>query len=1058
MKTTFILFLVGLVILSGRLGAEEEVVSPKNLLPNGSFEAGLNGWLMLENWVVGAQWDSVAEDGAPHGRRVLEVDWRDATVMPDAGAQCLLVGPWFRHGERRLLVSAMVRSDAERTITVGFTHGSAHRREGHEEKRVVGPEWSRVTLQVPRKYNIHRANKIWGFYSPLAGSSSTLGSVYFNFPEKGAYWLDEVQVVEEDDWRIIEPPTYAPASDVELGWSVEGSGVSHERPRFQAVVAAVGKDAPWKGTLRGRVTDYFGAGIQDETFPLELKPGDRIARDVEIRSDRLGYFRVDLSLVDEQGDELAADTFSLVRAREGRGGDAIAVGANQSENSHVNQMAVLARLGFRQTRLYNVVNWATMEPEEGVKAPIRTYMESLMGDSGLLTQVNLAKLPRRVLGDESMHAYPMSALDGYKEYARWTLREIRPWLSAVAYVNEPSAHYASPAENFVAYQRALYDAVQAAAPGVDVVGIQAASGSQGGGLVNYTAQMLRAGGKPLIEAMDVLAIQTHPVSSLPFEMWGWDRVLARLRALADAHGIKRLWSTEMAYHTFPPEEALVPIRGSSLGRRKDYRPSERNQADYMARATLYSLSSTFERVYPFIYAPMAHVGGHYWCWGLTKRNYAYTPRPALAALSTANHMIAGLDKKQARAFITPASLWGGVFAGKDRRLDAVWSSAGPQDVMIDSGGRLEILDLMGNPLAVPAGKPAIFELDGSPVYFAGANTGPGPAHEFLAATWDPGEVWSQSPLKGRAVFVGLESHPVKIQSLRLTEQETGRELFSIDVGKSIPPGETKSLEWEFPLDAPAGLYPLVMEARLEDGRPFRRLFAPMVLGTASERERYMKGEPWVIDDFTEPSKGPDKVRSRAGGTWETQLTFPWFQNDEPGAKRAIEAKDGALRGVVTSKVGKPVRGKPGWITLECHFDEPLNWLAFEGLRIRYRLDRPDDKGALRPDADLSSKGVHIALLDAEGNVFYTTSGHPGLESFKRDGDWYVGELCFDEVHALDEKRAKITTLRITAGPPAQDEDPFGLSLDRIELFTEPCRPKTPAGQETDLHSMPLFDE
>jgi hypothetical protein len=62
------------------------------------------------------------------------------------------------------------------------------------------------------------------------------------------------------------------------------------------------------------------------------------------------------------------------------------------------------------------------------------------------------------------------------------------------------------------------------------------------------------------------------------------------------------------------------------------------------------------------------------------------------------------------------------------------------------------------------------------------------------------------------------------------------------------------------------------------------------------------------------------------------------------------------------------------------------------------------------------------------------------------------------VHALDEKRAKIATLMIVAGPPARDEDSFGLSLDRVELFTEPCRPGATAEQDTELHSMPLFDE
>jgi hypothetical protein len=391
---------------------------------------------------------------------------------------------------------------------MGFTHGSAFRRIGHERKREVGPGWRRVVLQVPLSYNRHQPNKPWGSRTPLMGVTNTAGCIYFNFPEKGAYWIDAVQVVEVDDFKTPESPAFAPASSVEMGWSVEESGVSRERPRFRVAAAHYGKDSTWNGTLHCRITDYFGNAVQYETFTLELEPEGRTTREVEVASDRLGSFRVDLSLVDEQGHGVAADTLSLVRARAGRGGDAIAVGASQSGNSHVNQPAVLARLGFRQTRFYNAVSWAEMEPEKGVKMPIHNHLDRLMGDSGLRAQFNLDKIPARILGDRARYACPMDALEGYKEYARWILREIRPWVSSVSFVNEPNAHFQSPTKHYGAYQRALYETVQDVARGVDVVGIQAGSGSQKGGLVNYTDKMLRAGLLELGESPVYLQRQT----------------------------------------------------------------------------------------------------------------------------------------------------------------------------------------------------------------------------------------------------------------------------------------------------------------------------------------------------------------------------------------------------------------------------------------------------------------------------------------------------------------------------------------------------------------------
>jgi hypothetical protein len=1034
------LFLVGLAAVRGE--EPELAASPENRLPNGSFEVDSTGWMLVESMVAGTQW-GVTADGAQHGLHALVIDRRGSL----GGGRTRLQGPWFEHGETALLVTAMVRADKPGRLSVGLTHGEIAGWKGKNpisarETFEIGPEWRQITLRVPRALNRPRGR--FGTRNMLGRTSPTKSMVYFELDEANRVWIDAVQVNESPKNNAIAPPAFRPAAEVEMGWRVEHGGIFHDRPRFEAVIANHG-EAPLSGSLEAGIEDFFGETVQQVREPVEVAPGGVVTVPVALQSDDPGFFKAALRLSGPDGTELARENLSFVRVEEGPGSDAMAITSSIAfSDDRVNVARSLDRLGFTQMRVYNFGSWNQCQPTEGEWVSPAPFLDAFMGGSGLRTQVNLCIAPDWVLGPEgTKFAYPPGHLDTYAAYVRRAVKEMRPWLSSAAFSNEPNAHFHGSVNNYLAYSRALHENVKAVAPEVDVAGIQPGSGGRGAD-IGYVLKILEPGGEDFVRSMDVLAVQTHPGAGMPVEKNGWAPLLAELRDVARQYGIKRIWSTEMGFPAHAPEEAHMPIRESQRTQLAALDPTERTQADRITRAALFGLASTFERVYLFHFTPVSPSNGIIFPWGMSRANHLATPRPALAALSFANRMLVGTDARAVRAFATPG-LWGATFSGAGRRVDALWSVTGPQHVWVDAG--LQAFNAMGKPIPLGENGGALIELDGSPVYLVGTSAERDPVKEVLSVSWDPQTVWSGDPFRGE-IHV---SDTASLTALRVTDGKTGRELWSakgpVDAGTSLGdrfwriisnlwsakgPVEAGTTAFAFDLEAPHGLLPLAIEGTMADGRTFVRRFEPMVLGNRADREIYERGEPALLEDFEAMEVQGVAGRSARGIAWSAEMLFPWHHIYGKTIKRSLTATGGTARVTVNQPVGKPNRGSPNWPALNAQIDEPRNWMAYRGLRIRYRMDREDRDGRIVIDPDLSASGISMRMGDADGNSFFIRPD-TGL-SFQRDGDWYVATLIFDEVPGLLENRVNVNFLSLWANASADDDHPFGLSFDRIEVL------------------------
>jgi hypothetical protein len=95
----------------------------RNLIPNASFEVGTGGWMLADLNSFGVAWGATSEEGAPHGENALFLDFTAAAVYPYPFGRTRVLSSWFEHQETALMFSAMIRSDTERELSLGFTHG-----------------------------------------------------------------------------------------------------------------------------------------------------------------------------------------------------------------------------------------------------------------------------------------------------------------------------------------------------------------------------------------------------------------------------------------------------------------------------------------------------------------------------------------------------------------------------------------------------------------------------------------------------------------------------------------------------------------------------------------------------------------------------------------------------------------------------------------------------------------------------------------------------------------------------------------------------------------------
>jgi hypothetical protein len=93
------------------------------------------------------------------------------------------------------------------------------------------------------------------------------------------------------------------------------------------------------------------------------------------------------------------------------------------------------------------------------------------------------------------------------------------------------------------------------------------------------------------------------------------------------------------------------------------------------------------------------------------------------------------------------------------------------------------------------------------------------------------------------------------------------------------------------------------------------------------------------------------------------------------------------------------------------------------------MDRPDGDGNFAIDPRYAKLGVVLGTPEGNRSLVYGGVG----DMTRRDGDWFVTEIPFENLPVLANDRSHISFLHLWCGP-AIDNNPVGFSVDHVELI------------------------
>jgi hypothetical protein len=315
--------------------------APDNLLPNGSFEAGLGaGWGAVSDNNITESRPIIDETAALIGRRSLRMDIMapaphfPGTVM-DVHSPEVLVEPGMEY-----TVSVALKASLPNTqVALGL--------DGVSDRQYVmaGPEWQRFSFTR----------------RPTTKSTRVLIVCYVD--KATQVWMDAVQLQA----GVRAAPEYQAQSPLELNLSTRRPGnVFHDGEDARLEITTGGaKTLPAGATLRSQVIDLYGT---ERSLPVVRLPAAALVIPPAAEQPR-GLFKVRSQVVDTAGKPLSAPV-ECVWSRLPRPRD---IAAEKSFfGSHfilTPEFCAIARaVGVRWVRLHDsskITKWPMTEPQPG---------------------------------------------------------------------------------------------------------------------------------------------------------------------------------------------------------------------------------------------------------------------------------------------------------------------------------------------------------------------------------------------------------------------------------------------------------------------------------------------------------------------------------------------------------------------------------------------------------------------------------------------------------------------------------------------------------------------
>ncbi|MBI3920735.1 MAG: carbohydrate binding domain-containing protein [Armatimonadetes bacterium] len=566
----------------------------------------------------------------------------------------------------------------------------------------------------------------WERYSHQITVGKTEGGyawVLIPFPEDGTVWIDGVQLEEG------ELTGYAPGRGIDLGVNCNYP-TKYENLFFAGdkvvLTATVFSDLTEKRNLvlQYSVEDFFGQTPFKGTMQLMAMPKATTVKQINLGAMQRGSYKATLRLLDKSGELQDCEEliFGVIKRRQAE------PNIESQFGTHGFPHPVLETCGVRWVRTY-LLAWPAVEPEEGrfswpeEREEDRLFLKNL--DQHKINALPvLQSAPAWALSDQRPHggwskeqseAVRLPRMDAWRRYVFAVVSRYKGQFKYWEVMNEPTAYM--NADDYIPFLKATYEEAKRADPNCKIV-----AGDTAWKNTPFFKDLLDKGA---LEFIDVFCGHFYGIAQAgpPEVKYGREdagAVVAFLREGFRAHGKPEMeiWNTEEGTYV-PPwySKEIIPKSREPWHRV----PNVRRQATDMVRSHLIELGNGIRKVFWFYELYSEQAADARWIIrpeGMYGIEYDGAPRPALIAYSVLTEKLEGA-KPFGREVNLDDKVHCFVFAKGAGSVATVWywgEEGKDMEMVLPPERRLQVFNMMGNPVRAAQGGETALHLDGNPLY------------------------------------------------------------------------------------------------------------------------------------------------------------------------------------------------------------------------------------------------------------------------------------------------------------------------------------------------------
>ncbi|MFI4911127.1 MAG: endo-1,4-beta-xylanase [Sedimentisphaeraceae bacterium JB056] len=554
---SFIRIFVLSLFVCGLVTAEQ---TKRNLVRNGSFEAGGYGWMF---------------DAKPLDGEFMVTGDGDASVK--IGEKCQkvsLASEWFKlaSGKDYFLTLKLRSQNDNMPVRISVWSWAD-----------AGGKWNQKT-ESAQTVNVKKQWEQFSLKVNIEPARMDKYQVAIETWTKGEFYVDDVCLVEGG--QTTQHPL--PFSDVEMG--LESSNDScmfdvTDLPQADLYFYNY-QNMPVDAKVEIKLTDIYDENVVTKSETINIKPGLKKHMPLTLPVTEKGYYKLTANLTFPGGSQRCNFAFAVIDVNRSRPKDEGYFGVCTSSHNLQRQLKRAAAIGINNFRVHESLNWKNIEPEQGKYVWPDSAGYEAYSNKGF----NILVYFDGIWQGQPDWAKGLDEKEKLKRYGIFCARAVEHYKGIIEdfeVINEPWGHIG--AEEYYDILRAVYPKAKAANPDANMAAVTGYHGPQ----IDFMKKTMTNGS---LDYMDVYTLHPYPRPMQPEPVLV--NILQEASGWLDQQGWdKPVWITEMGWTTSGGE--LLPTRIPRPAARNN---TELERAMYIVRANIISIANGVDRIYWFFYS------------------------------------------------------------------------------------------------------------------------------------------------------------------------------------------------------------------------------------------------------------------------------------------------------------------------------------------------------------------------------------------------------------------------------------------------------------------------